>query len=145
MAETGLSETMCRAPHYQVCSFETDRPDLPLVDFAELKLDCQMVVLSEHTARLIIVPIGDPFAGPLSSPRRGFSKLNITAIDYMIYCERENGDFQSRGYRHDFPRPAQLVGSVIEARPHKLFKLVTLDQVLDLKEFRCTRAIQFTA
>lgn len=140
-----LVKVMCRAPHYQICSIETNRPDLPLVDFAELKLACTMTVMDAHTAQLVIVSIENPFAGPLSKPRSGFGLLSVTAIDYLIICERQNGSFRSQGYRHDFTRPAKLHGSILEARPHKLFKLVNLGDLLDLKEFSCTKGVQFTA
>jgi len=140
----------CRAPHYQVCSFETDCPDLPLVDFSELRLDCQMIVLSEHAARLIITSVHNPFAGIVSSPRSKFGKLNITAIDYCISAERANGEVISQGFRHEFPKPAQLKGDVIEARPHRLFKLEPLGMLLSSrgfsgKEFQCTKGVQFIA
>jgi len=141
---------MCRSPHYQICSFETDRPDLPLVDFAELGLDCLMVVLSEHAAKLIVTSINNPFAGIAGSPRSRFGKLKVTAIDYVIYAERANGEFISQGFRHEFPKPADLKGDVIESRPHKLFKLEPLGMLLKSrafsgKEFQCAKGVQFIA
>ncbi len=141
---------MCRAPHYQICSFETDQPDLPLVDFAELGLDCQMVILSAHAARLIITSIRNPFAGLVQAGRSKFGKLKVTAIDYCIYAERANGEFVTQGFRHEFPKPADLKGDVIEARPHKLFKLEPLGDLLRSrafagKEFSCTKGVQFIA
>lgn len=143
------ADHVCRAPHYQVCSFETDRRDLPLVDFNELKLDCQMVVLSEQSARLIIVSTANPFAGPAETLRfklgKNIGTLKVTGIDYVIYCERANGDFASQGYHHPFTKPVEFKGSVMTSAPRKLFKLVDLSVLLDLKEFNCTRAIQFTA
>lgn len=141
---------MCRAPHYQVCSFETDRRDLPLVEFAELKLDCTMIVISEHVAQFCIVSIVNPFAGLLTKPRSGFGLLKLTAIDYVIYCERKNGQFVSQGFRHEFTKPPTLHGTVLESRPGKLFELQPLNVLLSqktsvAKEFRCTKGIQFIA
>lgn len=141
---------MCRAPHYQVCSFETDRRDLPLVDFAELKLDCTMIVIDAHVAQFCIVSIVNPFAGLLTKPRSGFGLLKVTAIDYVIYAERKNGQFISQGFRHEFTKPVTLHGTVLESRPEKLFELQPLNVLLKSRkvkagEFKCTKGIQFIA
>ncbi len=150
---------MCRAPHYQVCSFETDDKSLPLVEFDELKLDCQMIILSEQRARFVIVSVTNPFAGvvsvtnPVARPRAKYGTLNLTAIDYVIYAERANGNFVSQGFRHDFRKPVQLAGSDIDAAPRKLFTLVPLNELLRekysraalIKDFACTKGVQFVA
>lgn len=147
---------MRHAPHYQVCSLETDRRSLPLIDFSEAGLDCKMFILSAHAARLIVTWFNKPFEGIAASPWGG--PLKITAIEYVIVCERaKGGKFESQSYRHPFKKPALLVGDTMHAQPHKLFmqddlglllnrmRKSSLGPKVNAREFKGIKAIQFIA
>jgi hypothetical protein len=146
---------MRHAPHYQVCSLETDRRALPLIDFNDSGLDCKMFVLSAHAAKLIVTWLNRPFDGIAVSPWGG--PLKVTAIEYVIVCERSSGKFESQSYRHGFKRPATLAGDTLSAAPNKLFmqddlglllnrmRKSSLGPKVNAREFRGIKAIQFIA
>ncbi len=147
---------MRHAPHYQVCSLETDRRDLPLIDFNEAGLDCTMVVLSAYAARLTITSVMNPFAGITDGPRSKLGPMKIWAIEYVIVCERANGKFESQSYRHGFKTPPALSENLIRSEG-KLFIVEDLGVLLNrmrksalgpkvnAKEFKGIKAIQFIA
>ncbi len=146
---------MRHAPHYQVCSLETDRRALPLIDFNDAGFDCKMFVLSAHAAKLIVTWVNRPFEGIAPSPWGG--PLKILAIEYVIVCERKNGKFESQSYRHGFKRPPTLAGDTLTSTPGKLFEQGDLGFLLNrmrksglgpkvnAAEFQGIKGIQFVA
>ena len=114
-----------------------------------------MFVLSAYAAKLIVTWLNRPFEGIVSSPWGG--PLHVTAIEYVIVCERLNGKFESQSYRHAFKKPALLSGDTMSASPHKLFmqddlglllnrmRKSSLGPKVNAREFRGIKAIQFIA